>query len=512
MKSRMHAHRRRLWAAIGCAALALAAFGALDEDDASTRHVGVNVYAGSQLERIATGIIVGEGIVLTDAETLAEGRRYAVVAADGAEMAASVAHANQAMSLAVLEVAGLDQPAVSFARNEVTVDEDRFVHAVAFDPAASDPAKPFLFQAGSIGDADTVVARRGNTPVAVYEHNARVTAVGFGGSLLNNCGELVGINRPDPEAGGLFDNALRDPAGIAFASRIESVETQLDEWEVAYSKSDDTCVAEAAQAEATALEKAEQAEQALAELEQARQRHQELEDAAAEATEAGDAARAEAEAAQREAETAVEAAESLQRAAEAEAAAARQAAEAEAAKLQQALADAAAERQRLQGESRTVATIAGIGVLALTALIVLLLVRSRQKSRMVAVAASRSAAAERELEEAQGGEFPDCLLEGSDDEGKPFALKIPGSALRAGVDGIVLGRSPERAEFMLDHPSISRAHCRLYRDSDTLRVEDLHATNGVLLNGETVEPGQSRSLQEGDTLTLGAVKLTLRLL
>ena len=512
MKSATCARRGQLWATIGCAGLALATFGAFDEEDASTRHVGVNVYTGSGLERVGTGIIVAEGTVLTDAETLAEGRRFAVVAAGGAEVAAAVKHANRAMSLAVLEVVGLDQPAVTFAREDVNMDEDRFVHAVAFDPTASDPAKPFVFPAGSIGNTDTVVARHGNSAVAIYEHNARLTAAGFGGSLLNNCGELVGINRPDPEAGGLFDNALRDPAGIVFASRIESVEAQLIEWEIAYSKSDDACVTEAARAEATALEKTAQAEQALLELEQARQRQQELADVAAEATEASDAAQAEAEAAQREAEAAVEAAESLQQAAEAEAEAARQAAAAESAKLEQALADAASERQRRQDESRTMAAIAGIGILAITVLVVFLLVRSRQKSRMVALATSRSAAAERELEEARGGEFPDCLLEGSDDEGNPVALKIPGSALRAGVDGIVLGRSPERAEFMLDHPSISRAHCRLYRDDDTLRVEDLHATNGVLLNGDAIEPGQSRSLREGDRLTLGAVELTLRLL
>lgn len=509
MTGSARSHRAGFCTVCLCAGLASLAWGAFDENDAARRHVGIKVYARDGLLRSATGTVVARGVVLTDAGMLARSQRLAVVSPGGAEIAASLKHADPALNLAVLEVTGLDQPAVPFAQEEVTVGQDRFVYAVAYDPAPSRADAPFGFRAGSIGSREDAQTRRSEETVPVYVHNAVLTAAGFGGSLLNNCGELIGLNRPSPTAAGLFSDPLRDPVGVVYASRLAGIEKRLDEWEVEYQKSDKPCLTAV---ESAAVIAAAQADEAKHALEEAKRREQELTAAANAAREAGDAVRAEAEAAQRAAAAAVEAAERQQALAEEAATAAQDAAAAESAELGAAIADAQAERERLETRSRTLAAIAAIGGVLLVALVPLLVARGRRKNRLIAAQKARAAAAESELEKATDSEFPDCLLEGSDSKGATFGLKIPGSSLRGGVDGVVLGRSPDRAAFVLDHPSISRAHCRLYSDDGLLHVEDLRATNGVLLNGDALAPAESRPLREGDRLTLGTVELTLRLL
>lgn len=503
--------RARMWAAVCTTMFALSSAGAFDQDEVAKRHVVVNVYAGDELTRTATGVVISDGVVLADVETVSKGRRHSVVSTSGAEIAASVSHTDQALSLAVLQVPGLDQPGLAFALREIRADENRFVHAVSYDPDAS-PGTRFVFRNGSISAVDEAQARRSGEQVPVYRHNARLDATGFGGSLLNNCGELIGVNRPDPGAGGFFSNPLRDPSGTVFASRVGGIERQLDEWEVEYLKSGRECLSEAQAAAVAAEEKADEAEQARRELEEAKRREQELAAAAEAARQEGDATRAEAEAAQTEAKAAVDAAETERKAAEEAAEAARQAAAAETEKLQQAVAQAEDERARRERESRTAALVGAAVAALLLGLIAFLWVRNRRKGRLVAQAQAKTAAAERELAQREAGVFPDVMLEGSDDEGAHFALKIPGSGLHAGVDGVVIGRSPGRSAFVLDHPSISREHCRLRLVDGNLHVEDLRATNGVLLNGNALRPEESCALREGDRVTLGAVELALRFL
>ena len=503
--------RARVWAAVCLTMFALSSAGAFDQDEVVKRHVVVNVYAGDVLTRTATGVVIGDGVVLADFETVSKGRRHSVVSASGAEIAASVSHSDQALSLAVLQVPGLDQPGLAFASREIRADENRFVHTVSYEPDAS-PGTRLVFRNGSISAVDEAQARRSGDQVPIYRHNARLDASGFGGSLLNNCGELIGINRPDPSAGGLFSNPLRDPGGTVFASRVGGIERQLEEWDVEYQKSDRECLSEAQAAAVAAEDKAKEAAQALRELEEAKLREQELAVAAEAARQEGDTSRVEAEAAQTEARAAVDAAEVERQAAEEAAEAARQAAATESEKLQQAVAQAEEERARREQQSRTSALVAATAAALLLGLIAFLWVRNQRKGRLVAQAQAKTVAMERELAQRQAGVFPDVMLEGSDDEGAHFALKIPGSGLHAGVDGVTIGRSPGRSAFVLDHPSISREHCRLRFVDGNLHVEDLRASNGVLLNGNALHPEESRALREGDQVTLGVVELTLRFL
>lgn len=63
-------------------------------------------------------------------------------------------------------------------------------------------------------------------------------------------------------------------------------------------------------------------------------------------------------------------------------------------------------------------------------------------------------------------------------------------------------------QFIVDHPLVSRVHCRVTASADgALVVEDLGSTNGTEVNGRRVD--RPTPLVAGDTLTVGRVTLTV---
>ncbi|NLA66699.1 MAG: GGDEF domain-containing protein [Gammaproteobacteria bacterium] len=64
---------------------------------------------------------------------------------------------------------------------------------------------------------------------------------------------------------------------------------------------------------------------------------------------------------------------------------------------------------------------------------------------------------------------------------------------------VLIGRSQD-ADLCLAHKSVSRAHCRVWRDGDTYRIRDLGATNPVRVNDQ---PVATAMLEDGDHVTIG---------
>ena len=509
-----------------------------DRDAVSQRHVGINVYSGRDRVKVGTGIVLGPETVLSDAQLIGRGQRHTVVLSTGAEFTATAQKNDEYTSLALLKVPGLDAPPVSFAHREVSPEENRFVFAVAVEPNVDQLGATFTFSVGSVSRENEIAGGGAGISLSLYEHNAPLTAAGFGGSLLNNCGELIAVNRPNPNAGGWFSDVLGDPQGVVVATRLTLVKHQLDAWGVGYQESDVECLTEVESAALRASERGEEAEAARQALNEALAREREIaevaetaKESAATARKAGDEFRAQAEAAQRKADEAAEAERSAQREAEEAAAAvqaaqerlleaeeaaevAREAAEAESAQLRddlQRAEDAKAQLQTRSSRNLIVAIVVGGGLLLLT--ISLFALRSRRNKRQIAMEQERSEQAASDLEALRRrSDFPDCLFEGTDGQGGNIALKIPGSSLSATVDGVTIGRNPDQAAFVIDSPSVSRVHCRLKYDGDALAISDLNSSNGVVVNGIRLAGEESRLLRPGDRVTLGDVELTLRIL
>lgn len=73
-------------------------------------------------------------------------------------------------------------------------------------------------------------------------------------------------------------------------------------------------------------------------------------------------------------------------------------------------------------------------------------------------------------------------------------------------DMTVIGRR-EDCDLRIPLGEVSRKHCRVIRDSDTLRIEDLGSSNGTYVNGQRV---QEALLTPGDSLQVGPVVFVLQ--
>ena len=69
----------------------------------------------------------------------------------------------------------------------------------------------------------------------------------------------------------------------------------------------------------------------------------------------------------------------------------------------------------------------------------------------------------------------------------------------------ILGRS-ESVDIRLDHSSISRQHCRFWRENNTCYVADCGSTNGTYVNGLKIE---KEKLNPGDTIVVGRFELVV---
>ena len=71
-----------------------------------------------------------------------------------------------------------------------------------------------------------------------------------------------------------------------------------------------------------------------------------------------------------------------------------------------------------------------------------------------------------------------------------------------------IGRT-EGNDLVLNHPSVSRRHCRLEIRGQRWWIVDLNSTNGIKVNGNVVT---EREIGQGDTVLVGSVQLDVRMI
>ena len=84
-------------------------------------------------------------------------------------------------------------------------------------------------------------------------------------------------------------------------------------------------------------------------------------------------------------------------------------------------------------------------------------------------------------------------------------LQFDGVVLKEFAIGaaLTIGRLPDNA-VMIENPAVSGHHARVYRDGDTVILEDLESTNGTFVNDQHVT---RHTLQHGDVVLVGKHKL-----
>ena len=105
-----------------------------------------------------------------------------------------------------------------------------------------------------------------------------------------------------------------------------------------------------------------------------------------------------------------------------------------------------------------------------------------------------------------GGTPVEYVLDGHDEDGKRYNLRILAELMRA-KEGVVIGRNPEISPYVINHADVSRKHLRLIAHKERIFIEDLGSTNGTMLNGDMIKG--MVSISNGDQIELGGVVLNL---
>ena len=493
--------------------------------------VRVRAYEKGQVAVEGGGFVVNEtGHVLTNAHLLEEAERVTVSPLrTGAEVEPEQVFAHRETNLALLYAPSLGLP--SLRLSEKGADAGRGVRTLRLDVMGHAELSQ-----GTIGAHETIFGRKAGRPLGrLVQHNALTTARAFGMPLFNECGDVVGINVPNPR-GRPWPFRTARPKATVYALSSKNMVAALDEREIAYEVADAECLSALERADLDRLAAVDSLKLARAQADSARR-------AAREAEEIGEAARREAERVKARAEATTRAAtESIQaaraRAESLEAAAARALSTGTAAPDSPAAGTARAGSPRT-GTARADSAAIGAastgsevgpevslglkwgipvgGALALLALLGWLLASSRRREQLRS-AESRLGAAEEAAEAARqaSASAPHpapfrCQLQGRDSSGRPFALTISALAL-SDPAGVTVGRSPAMADFVIDHEEVSREHVRLRCTGPTLYAEDLEALNGTMVNGRLLDPKERAAVQDGDRLEIGPVAFSVRLL
>ena len=510
--------------------LAGPAFGQIDVDVVSESIVRVRAHRYNRVAAEGCGFVVnGNGDVLTNAHLLANADRVTVLSLKtGAEILSREVFASREMNLALLRVQGLGSPPLSLSEQGAGVG--RVVETLTF--AAGDSVR---VARGTIGAHQDVPGRTpADSVVHLLQHNAIVTSRAFGMPVFNECGDVVGINLPDPESGRWPFRNDKDPRGTVFALRSGDIVNALKAAEIAHPVVDDACLTaiERAEAREDSLRRAQARTDSLTRaredsLRRERARTDSLRQTREDSIKSAADERLRAE--RRRLERAQARTDSLKQAREDSLTRAHAWADSLARTRADSIRMSAADRLRTTRDS-----LAAVQnqereetserfqwtVLAGAAVVVLLLLGwllfARAKRAQLHSSSSRAKEAERQAEAARqaAARAPQpapfrCLLEGQDDVGRPFVLSVPALALPSGV---ALGRSPANSEFIIAHEAVSREHVRFSYAGGRLYAEDLNSTNGTRVNGRTLNANEPEELRDNDRLEMGPVVFQVRLI
>ncbi len=478
------------------------------EQHASTSFMVSVANKADNASRTASGFIVNsQGYVLTSASLIGrddDDTWFVQVSGTVGVIPATVISLNEDLGVALLKTNDVELPNVAtFASFDL--EKGAPVQSLSMDGDGTVAVSP-----GSIGDA--ALPTRNNPPVQYFVHNALVTAEGYGGALLNRCGEVVGINVTNPNLSRRSARRLPALDQSVYSLTLDPTAQFLFASDIDLSVAPGRCLsAEEETIEAVSVTKSTEeelgeAQRKLDELEVARQ---EAEAERQERQDEADRLRAEADRLKQDNEA------SEAEIDDADAAAAEAESLAEQASLK--LSDLQTEIDTLDGrikdlenrlkdaQRRLYYVLAGSAALLILLGLGLSIIIRNRGSKLVNVSADLDAAHEKLAET-----FPDVECRGKDGQNAPHAFRVSGAALVRSPEGLVIGRQPASADIVLNHPEVSRDHARVQIKDGELTIEDLGSTNGTFVDGVKLEKGNPRRLQDGSELKLGQITLTAK--
>ena len=466
--------------------------------------VSIRVYRDDGAFAEGVGAVVSaEGYVLTSAAVLDAGQRVTVRGIDDMELSADVRFKEKESGLGILKGEGLSSNGLPLSATTPAPG----IRIFSVTPGTEDGGA--LVAAGAIGEIETRTAREGD--LDLLRHNAMIVARAYGSPVIDECGNIVAVNIPDPKAFSLFRSPRdKDPKDVVFAVSVEDVASRLANLGVAVGRADSACPS----AQSRAQQRAQEAQQAQERAQQAEEEARRAGEQAQQALEQAEQSQTQIESAKEEARRSREAEEQARQESQRALQMAQQA-ESEVDRAETQLADArkrlAAGQRSSERLRRLIVWGSAAGALALLVILASWLAFARRRAREIAIAEARAAGAEWEAGEARrkADEKPeaapfDCVLMGKDRSGAALALSLRRETLGSRA-GAIVGRSPAGSEHVVADPDVSREHLRIHVEDGIPYAEDLNSTNGSALNGHALVPGQRSQISDGDELRLGTV-------
>ena len=146
--------------------------------------------------------------------------------------------------------------------------------------------------------------RTDDPTVHMLEHNAMISSSEFGMPLFNECGQVVAMNTPEPDAGHWLTGRITEPEGKVLALRSNDIIAVLKDEGITHTAVTDVCLSAIERAQQTAMQQQKAAETAAAAKQDAEKAQQQAEAAKAAAETAKAAAEEDAALKKQEAETA----------------------------------------------------------------------------------------------------------------------------------------------------------------------------------------------------------------
>jgi uncharacterized RDD family membrane protein YckC len=109
----------------------------------------------------------------------------------------------------------------------------------------------------------------------------------------------------------------------------------------------------------------------------------------------------------------------------------------------------------------------------------------------------------------QNSESEKLVLAGFDSNGHVVRLSFDFEDPKLYLEGLYLGRDSSSCDLHIRDQSISRRHARLFKKDGDIWIEDLGSTNGIIVNGRSIEGNQSTLLNLKGTLIIGGIQLAL---
>ena len=241
----------------------------LDEAAVGEHVVAVRVYKDDQLVAEAAGVVVNDqGDVLTSAAVVDAGPRVSVVTLNSTELFAEQRWKGKDWGLAVLRAEGLPGPGLPVS----TVEVLRGATVFAVTPAPGSGSA--VFSRGAVAGLTTHTF--GGDEPRYVQHITELTESGYGSPVVNECGEVIGINVPAPDDISIFGVPRKiKPKEMVYALGAGEIITRLRAQGIDFVTVGDVCKTAAERAEEEKQKAEEEKQKAEEEAQEAQQQAEE---------------------------------------------------------------------------------------------------------------------------------------------------------------------------------------------------------------------------------------------